>query len=153
MASAEVLSNSTVSSRKQALEAGKRRIIGIGSFGVGELEEFRKKKAAKAAANGQPRGADSAVHEKQASKNGQVQLSNSAGADAGTRIDPVAQASGGEESFSTKDNSSESLPSITSSRNGVATEVSSKEPATNLSHNESGQCAAENGGYTSLFFK
>lgn len=83
MASAKVLSNSAVSSHKQALEAGKRR-----------LEEFRKKKAAKAAARSQPRGADSAVHKKQAPENGQVQLSNSAGADAGTRIDPVAQASG-----------------------------------------------------------
>lgn len=60
---------------------------------------------------------------------------------------------GGEESFSTKDNSSESLPSIASSRNGVAVKVSSKEPTTNLSHNESGQCAAENRGYTSLFFQ
>lgn len=88
MASAKVLSNSAVSSHKQALEAGKRRTL------VMELEEFRKKKAAKAAARSQPRGADSAVHKKQAPENGQVQLSNSAGADAGTRIDPVAQASG-----------------------------------------------------------
>ena len=60
---------------------------------------------------------------------------------------------GGEESFSTKDNSSESLQSITSSRIGVATKVSSKEPATNSSHNESGKCAAENGGLHLPFFQ
>ncbi|KAJ8428556.1 hypothetical protein Cgig2_000420 [Carnegiea gigantea] len=66
MASAQVLSNSVGSSRKQEhLEAGKRR-----------LEEFRKKKAAaqKAASTSQSRSADSTAYEKQASENVQAHI-------------------------------------------------------------------------------
>lgn len=66
MESAQVLSNSVGSSRKQEhLEAGKRR-----------LEEFRKKKAAaqKAASTSQSRSADSTAYEKQASENVQAHI-------------------------------------------------------------------------------
>lgn len=66
MASAQVLSNSVGSSRKQEhLEAGRRR-----------LEEFRKKKAAaqKAASTSQSRSADSTAYEKQASENVQAHI-------------------------------------------------------------------------------
>lgn len=63
MASAQVMSNSATSSRKQQqLEAGKRR-----------LEEFRKKRAKKTGAVNQPRPAtDATVPEKHASENGQM---------------------------------------------------------------------------------
>ncbi|KAH1229193.1 hypothetical protein AAZV13_10G102700 [Glycine max] len=73
MASAQVLPNSTASSRKQEhLEAGKRR-----------LEEFRKKKAAertkKAASSGQVHNSDDSLNKKQSSEVENVRVNESDG--------------------------------------------------------------------------
>ncbi|XP_010263982.1 PREDICTED: uncharacterized protein LOC104602111 [Nelumbo nucifera] len=74
MASAQVLPNPAVSSRKGHLEAGKRK-----------LEEFRKNRARKAASTGQLQSNNSSKNGKQPKERGVMQLTNSDGSNTSRR--------------------------------------------------------------------
>lgn len=102
MASAQVLSNPAVSSRKKDLEAGRRK-----------LEEFRKKKAAtkKAVSTSQPSIDDATPNEKQISENGQASSLNATSALGDGNSNTALGASGYDKSrASTHPDGSESVP-------------------------------------------